>query len=212
MTQPSFSRLATLAMALAAMNAAGCASATEAALSQPAPASAEAAVPSLCEDGETTVFSGDVEDDFGLGLSVCVVQGSSEGQTRITVRTSGEGGGSTTSCMADACDGVIGLQHYRRPRMTILKLEWMDNGSFNRLTETFDAEVPEAPPIDEVTYHWASARMLAEGTAPLADPVTTRTEALSLLKLASYLPARDWPEPALGDKTPAIVEQTADGS
>ena len=162
--------------------------------SEPAPASD---VASLCQAGEKTVFSGNVQDDFGLGISVCVDANGSDGATTISIRSEGEGGGTVVSCKAGQCEGVIGMQHYTRYRVTMLTLEWMDRGQFNRIVESFNAEDPKAEPAVSVTSEWASVEMIADGTPALEYPVVVFTEPLSLMDIADILPAADWPEPAL---------------
>lgn len=145
---------------------------------------------SLCEAGEKVMFSGNVQDDFGLGLSVCVMPGKGDAPATITIRSEGEGGGTVVQCLATECGGVIDMTQYTRPRFTVLTLEWMDNGHWNKLTESYDAEsTPDNQGVSVVSFQWASEDMLEAGTEPLDDPVQAFTKPLSMLELTSYLDA-----------------------
>ena len=109
---------------------------------------------SACGANETDVFSGQVEDDLGLDLSVCVAGDEGEPDAAITIRWSGEGGSDSVSCRAGECEGVIEYARYTRPRFTIVTLAWAKDGAIQRLTQSFDAqgETPKA----SVSHIWTS--------------------------------------------------------
>lgn len=130
-----------------------------------------------CETDETRVFAGDVEDDFGLSIAVCV-----RDQT-LTIRYSGEGDPQAVSCQIDACEGIIAFGHYVRYRLTILTLAWRDrNGAF-KLTESWDAQNEGGAPVHSVTHSWMPPGEEAGDVQPLEYPVVAYTPALSLVAL-----------------------------
>lgn len=146
---------------------------------------------SPCEAGEMTIFSGYVQDDFGFDYQVCVIPSEEDDASTITIRWQGEGGGSSVSCIAKECGGVIDLVHYVRPRTTLLTLSWTENGTVQRMDESFDATDLNAEPT-----HIISHTMFAEGSDPADIPVGYRVEScqapIALLELGRYLPMRDW--------------------
>ncbi|WP_284126118.1 hypothetical protein [Parerythrobacter aestuarii] len=149
---------------------------------------ADPAPSSLCQAGEQLLFSGNVLDDFGLGLSVCASPGERDAPATIAIRSEGEGGGTVVQCLATECGGFIEMTQYTRPRFTVLTLEWMDNGNWNKLTESYDAEqTADGEGVSVVRFQWASEDMLEAGTEPLDDPVEAFTEPLSMLALTQYL-------------------------
>jgi len=131
-----------------------------------------------CETDETRVFAGDVEDDFGLGIAVCVRD------QILTIRYSGEGDPQAVSCRIDACEGIIAFDHYVRYRLTIITLAWRDeNGAF-KLTESFDGQNEAGAPVHNVTHSWAPPGTESGDVQPLEYPVVAYTPALSLAALS----------------------------
>ncbi|WP_114521847.1 hypothetical protein [Altererythrobacter sp. ZODW24] len=144
-----------------------------------------------CGAGELTIFSGQVEDDFGFDYQICVIPSAQADTSTITIRWQGEGGGSSVSCIAKKCDGVINLVHYVRPRMTLLTLRWAHGGKVQRMDESFDATDRNAEPA-----HLISHTMFAEGIdaakIPIGYRVKSKQAPLALLELGRYLPVRSW--------------------
>jgi hypothetical protein len=131
-----------------------------------------------CETGEALLFAGDVEDDFGLSIAVCV-----RDQT-LTIRYSGEGDPQAVSCRIGACEGIIEFDHYVRYRLTIITLAWRDkNGAF-KLTESFDAQNEGGAPVHNVTHSWMAPGEEVSDAQPLEYPVVAYTPALSLAALS----------------------------
>ncbi len=166
-------------------------------------ASAETPAKTLCEPGESAAFSGHVQDDFGLTISVCIKPETAGEDAVISIRNFGEGGGTVLSCRASECDGIIGMQHYRRYRFSILTLEWEQDGARQKLVESHNAEDASADPQHSLSHSWSSAEDLARGIEPTEYPVAADTEPLSLLALEAVLPSKDWPEPALAPIEPS---------
>ncbi|MBE5075023.1 hypothetical protein IM511_12070 [Erythrobacteraceae bacterium E2-1 Yellow Sea] len=136
-----------------------------------------------CETDETRVFAGDVEDDFGQSIAVCVRDEA------LTIRYSGEGDPQAVSCRIDACAGIIEFDHYVRYRFTIITLAWRDeNGEF-KLTESFDAHNEGEEPVHIITHTWSPEPVEFADAEPLEYPVVAYTEPLSMVTL-SY---RNWP-------------------
>jgi hypothetical protein len=134
-----------------------------------------------CETDETRVFAGDVEDDFGLSIAVCV-----HDETR-TIRYSGEGDPQSVSCRIGACAGIIDFDHYVRYRFTIITLEWRDeNGEF-KLTESFDAQDEGGEPVHHVTHIWMPPCEVLGHAELLEYAVVAHTPALSMMAL-SFIP------------------------
>lgn len=130
-----------------------------------------------CEATETLVFAGDVQDDFGLSIAVCV------GDQNLTIRYSGEGDPQAVSCRIGECAGIIDFKHYVRYRLTIITLAWRDqNGEF-KLTESFDAQSEGEAPRHIVTHSWAPPHEEFGDVEPLEYPVAAYTQALSLMAL-----------------------------
>lgn len=148
----------------------------EAALS-PQPA-AHGAVP--CASGETLVFSGDVQDDFGLGIAVCV------SDEAITIRYSGEGDPQAVSCRIGECAGIIDFDHYVRYRLTIITLTWRDDNGQMRLTESLDAQHEGDAPRHIITHAWVPPGARAGDQEPQEYPVIAYTQALSLIALSGF--------------------------
>jgi len=129
------------------------------------------------------VFAGDVQDDFGLGIAVCV------SDRNLTIRYSGEGDPQAVSCRIGACAGVIDFEHYVRYRLTIITLAWRDeNGAF-KLTESLDTQNEGKEPVHIVTHSWSPEPGEFADAEPLEYPVAAYTEPLSLLRLND----RNWP-------------------
>jgi len=146
-----------------------------------------------CQQGETYVFSGAVEDGFGPDLAVCVIGGEGEQDATVTVRWSGEGGDDSVSCRASECDGVMEYSRYTRPRFTIVTLAWSKDGMVQRLIQSLDAqgEAPEA----SVRHFWAP-RSAGLGSTE-SFPVRTGACNLALMKMGEWLPTKPWSEPLL---------------
>ncbi|MEP5938273.1 MAG: hypothetical protein ABJ239_08100 [Erythrobacter sp.] len=158
---------------------------------QPSPSSTS---PTLigqgCEATEEVVFAGNVEDDFGLSVAVCLERQADENAPRITVRYSGEGGGSAVSCIAGQCEGLIRFEHYVRYRFTVLTLSWFDENGSQRIVETFDAQAPDEEPTHALTHTWlpSSAKIGSEADidAPQEYPIIAETQQLALLRLDPF--------------------------
>ena len=142
---------------------------------------------SLCDATEKTVFSGSVEDGFGIGISICQTTETGTDPT-ISVRSEGEGGGSAVSCKVGDCEGVIGFKRYTRPLFTILTFEWVDKGSYNKIVETYDAQSETKAPTRIAKNYWASEDMLSSEIDPIESPMTVFSDPLSLLTLSGLLP------------------------
>lgn len=159
----------------------------------PAPETEEAKpdLRSLCDAGDTTLFAGSVEDDFGLDVSICVTPDmeAEPGQDDpiITAAWSGEGGTARTSCKASECEGVIDYTRYTRPRFTEHSVSWEAFGQSHSIIETHNAEDTTKEPVVTATYVWKSDAMEATGEEALRDPITMRTEPLTMLELSSHL-------------------------
>lgn len=136
-----------------------------------------------CEAGEALVFAGDVEDDFGLSIAVCVRDET------LTIRYSGEGDPQAVSCRIGACAGIIDFDHYVRYRFTIITLAWRDEKGEFKLTESFDAQNEGEEPVHIVTHTWSPAQEEFGEVEPLEYPVVAVTESLSLVALSYW----DWP-------------------
>lgn len=139
-----------------------------------------AAIP--CKPGEEQVFSGEVQDDFGLSITVCHVGGGEAGDERLTVHYSGEGGGNTVSCVRTQCTGVIEFSHYVRPRFTIVTLIWRDKNGEQKLIETFDAQEEGSEPVHILSHIWLPRSQPSQVVEPQVYPVTSSSKPLSLLK------------------------------
>ena len=134
-----------------------------------------------CEGTETLVFAGDVQDDFGLSIAVCV------GDQNLTIRYSGEGDPQAVSCRIGECAGIIDFKHYVRYRLTIITLAWRDeNGEF-KLTESLDAQNEGEAPVHIVTHSWSPEPRDSAAVEPLKYPVAAYTEPLSLLRLSDRI-------------------------
>ncbi|MEL7199625.1 MAG: hypothetical protein AAGL10_15040 [Pseudomonadota bacterium] len=148
-------------------------------------------IESLCQEGEEAAFSGDIQDDFGLTISVCIAPveegGNAGSDPTISIRSRGEGGGNVLSCQASECDGVIEFQHYRRARFTELTLKWYQNGSEQVLIETFDAQYPDGEPHHSISHTWQTKEATELGLDATPYPVTAKTAPLSMLALDSHL-------------------------
>lgn len=141
----------------------------------------------LCKANETSVFSGDVQDDFGLTISICLDSQATDGSQVISVRSEGEGGGTVVSCETHLCDGIIEFEHYRRYRFTQLTLSWFHDGSQQILSESFNAEDSSAPPVHSVLHNWSTTDARVQGLTPDTYPVLPSTKPLSLLRLESVM-------------------------
>ena len=142
-------------------------------------------IQTLCQIDETVAFSGDVHDGFGLTISVCIGRDAESDVPLLSIRSEGEGGSSVISCLASACDGIIQFEHYRRYRFSVLTLKWGNDGSRQRLVESFNAEDPFRDPVHSVTHIWSTKEARARGIEPEPYPVVAVTAPLSLLKLES---------------------------
>jgi hypothetical protein len=145
----------------------------------PAPSAEPAELPSgQCRSGETTVFAGEVQDDFGLGITVCM---SNE---TLTVRYSGEGDPQVVSCRIGECAGIIDFDHYVRYRLTIITLVWRDKNGEMTLTESFDAQNIGEEPVHIITSTWSPPEARLADLQPDEYPVIAQTPPLSLMALS----------------------------
>lgn len=162
------------------------------------PSIADGTAPSfLCKGSETTVLSGQVQDDLGLDIAVCL-SGAADAQT-LTIRWSGEGGGAEISCRFGECDGHIEYSRYTSPHLTILQLAWSKDGSIQRLYQTLERSGPGEIGTHTTTHSWESV-----GSADLdvsTYEVVSDAEPLQLMRLEGVLSPRDWATPLLS-KTP----------
>ena len=143
------------AIALASLVCMACAHGAAIAEAATAPADALATVGGqACQPGENMVFKGDVQDDFGLGIAVCL-----EGET-LSVRYSGEGDPQVVSCQVGQCGGVIDFTHYVRYRFTVLTLTWRDQYGEQALVESFDAQSARGEPAHTVSHTWRVPSLL----------------------------------------------------
>ncbi len=145
-----------------------------------------------CEAGEELVFAGDVEDDFGLSVTVCLKSGADPHEPTVTIIYSGEGGTRSVSCKSSECSGVIDFTHYVRPRFTILTLTWRDENGEQRLVETFDAQALDSNPVKSVSHSWAPPPMLGQTNQNQNEPpqiyqVVPQTQPLAMLRLDGIL-------------------------
>ena len=147
----------------------------------------------LCEAQEKTVFYGQVEDDFGLDVTVCT-SGQDMDQT-ITIRWKGEGGGSSVSCAQGECDGLIEYSRYTSPHLTILTLVWRDGEHTQWLTQTVGRGDMDEPAKGATSHSWQTPGTEREDT--LDFPVNTNARELSLMALESILEAKPWHLPLL---------------
>lgn len=107
-----------------------------------------------CPADQKRVFAGEVEDDFGLSLTVCLSSADYAAERRITIRYSGEGGGGDVSCQPAQCADIVKFNHYVRPRFSILTLEWRDQNGLQKIVETFDAQSLGSEPTHIVSHSW----------------------------------------------------------
>ncbi len=145
-----------------------------------------------CKADEELVFAGDVEDDFGLSITVCLMPGTDPHEPTVTIIYSGEGGTRSVSCKPSECSGFIDFTHYVRPRFTILALTWRDENGEQRLVETFDAQALDSDPIHSVSHSWATPPMQGQTDGnqdepPLSYQVVPQTQPLSMLRLDGIL-------------------------
>lgn len=141
----------------------------------------------LCYASEESLFVGSVDDDFGIGLAVCVLPSSANREARVTAVWEGEGGQNRTSCYVSECGDVLRFQRYTRFRYTELTLAWEAFGQSHTINETFNAEDFEAPADARAFYTWSSPELLAERSEPLTWPIETRSAPLSILRLEGIL-------------------------
>lgn len=149
----------------------------------------------MCGPNEKEVFSGAVEDDFGLDVAVCLSGDASQEARQLTIRWQGEGGGDEVTCEALHCDGVIEYSRYTRPRLTIVQLAWTKGAAVQKIYQTLDATDSARPPQQTTQHSWVSV-----GSDPATAetyPVMTDHGELALMALEGVLPARDWSKPLL---------------
>ena len=144
-----------------------------------ASASGKTVPPYLCDQSETAVFFGHVEDDLGLDVAVCL-SGDDEAKS-VTVRWSGEGGGDSVSCLAAQCKGAIEYSRYTSPHQTILQLAWTKDGHVQRLYQTLERSDLSGEAVSKSSHVWEVA-----GAKPLA-----------LIAIGDTLPERPWHKPLL---------------
>lgn len=136
-----------------------------------------------CQDEEELIFAGEVEDDFGLSITVCRAGRGNPQLERLTVHYSGEGGGSSVSCLLKDCGEKIEFSHYVRPRFTILSLTWRDNNGEQKLVETFDAEDQNEEPYHSVRHSWIPTHDKDDNLESVSYSVDASTKPLSLLSI-----------------------------
>ncbi len=159
----------------------------------PVEAPSEASLPTFCEAHETTVLYGQVEDDFGLDVSVCT--SGEEGEKTLTIRWEGEGGGSSVSCNQDDCDGQIEYSRYTSPHLTVLTLAWRDGEHTQWLTQTAGRGDMGEAAKGETRHSWQTPGTAREDAADY--PVNTKAGGLSLMALETILEAKPWHRPLL---------------
>ncbi len=203
MTKP-FSKFAALAFTGAiGLTLAGCVSTPQAAtveapvpVADPSPADIERAqiekaktefLNALCDPGEEVAFVGSVDDDFGIGLAVCMLEATADQEARITAVWEGEGGRSRTSCFVSECGDVLQFRRYTRYRYTTLTLAWEAFGQTHIIDETLDAEDLNAPANSYATYTWSSPELLESTGEPLMYPIEVSSQSLGLLKVERLL-------------------------
>lgn len=154
--------------------------------------------PTLCEDSESTVFFGQVEDDFGLDVAVCL--SGENGEHRLTIRWEGEGGGSSVSCAQGNCDGRIEYSRYTSPHLTVLTLAWRDGKHVQWLTQTTGRDDLDEPATGETRHFWQTPGTAREDA--LDYPVNTNADDLSLMALETILETKPWHRPLLEEAQP----------
>lgn len=157
-----------------------CAPGKDAAESAPVPGNAID-----CQAGEDLVFAGEVQDDFGLSINVCLKP--SQAEPLVSIHYSGEGGTRTVACKPSQCSGTIDFSHYVRPRFSILTLTWRDENGVQRIVETFDAQLLDSEPLHHVSHSWTPFEPQGAAAQPQSYPVTPQTNTLSLLRLDQLL-------------------------
>lgn len=153
----------------------------------------EATMPALCESSESTILHGQVQDNLGLDVAVCL-SGDAAGQT-LTIRWSGEGGGSKVSCTSGECEGLIEYSRYTSPHLTILQLAWRKDGSIQRLYQTLERSEPDGGETHSTTHSWQGAGAASSDVSTY--DVVSDAEPLQLMQLEGVLSPRDWSTPLL---------------
>lgn len=151
---------------------------------------------SLCLPNEKSLFDGAVEDDFGLGISVCTTTNHPTVEPVLTVRWFGEGGGDSVSCRIDECAGIVEYSHYVRPRFAEIRIAWTKGDKVQRITEIFDAGHAGEQPKWQVSHRWHHKH--ADLATVDRFPVRVFGEPMSLLSLNHHFPARPWTKSLLG--------------
>lgn len=146
------------------------------------------AQPTLCQKEEHTVLYGQVQDDFGLDVSICTSK-AGDGE-RLTVRWQGEGGGDKISCSDEECKGKVGYSRYSSPNLTILTLAWRKGDHVQRLTQTLSRADLDGSVQTETRHSWQPARTAPESA--LSFPVQTQADALALMELENILENKPW--------------------
>nr|WP_298930214.1 hypothetical protein [uncultured Erythrobacter sp.] len=149
--------------------------------------------PTLCKTDETSVFYGQVRDDFGLDVAVCF-SGDKNDHT-VTVRWEGEGGGAAVSCRSSECDGHIEYSRYTSPHLTILQLAWRKDGSIQRVYQTLERAGPGEVATHTTSHSWESAG--AASSDVTTYKVVSDGEPLQLMRLEGVVPTREWATPLL---------------
>lgn len=151
----------------------------------------EAEVPDLhgqsCMPHEALIFAGEVRDDFGLDITVCIAETDHAAGAEVIVRYSGEGGNREVSCRSKQCDEKIEFSHYVRAKFTVLALTWRDENGEQKLVESFDAQDKFADPVHTVNHIWAPRLKAGSLGDPESYPVAANTPPLSLLTLENWL-------------------------
>jgi hypothetical protein len=154
--------------------------------------------PYFCNQSETAVFFGHVEDDFGLDVAVCLSAGRKA--RTVTIRWSGEGGGDSLSCVAAQCKGAIEYSRYTSPHLTILQLAWTKDGHVQRLFQTLERSDLSDKAAFKTSHVWEVAGGDPDEAASF--PVRTDAAPLALLALSDILPERPWHRPLLVAENP----------
>jgi hypothetical protein len=159
-----------------------------------APAATDTSVePYRCKQSETVVFFGNVEDDLGLDVAVCL--SGDDKAKRVTIRWSGEGGGDSLSCVAAQCKGAIEYSRYTSPHLTILQLAWTKNGHVQRLFQTLERSDLSDKAAFKTSHVWEVAGGDPDEAASF--PVRTDAAPLALLALSDILTEKPWHKPLL---------------
>lgn len=153
----------------------------------------DTSAPTLCHADEDTVLYGQVQDDLGLDVAVCL--SGDEEKRRLTIRWVGEGGGAAVSCDYGECDGIAEYSRYTSTHLTILQLAWRKDDSIQRLYQTLVRASPSEAATHTTSHFWETAG--AASSDVTAYEVVSDGEPLQLMQLEGIVPTRDWARPLL---------------